>query len=260
MASTAPIGIFDSGLGGLSVTAAAHQLMPAENLLFFGDSANAPYGTKAPEQVRDRSFAIADHLVEQGAKAIVIACNTATSVCVGDLRERYPIPVVGMEPALKLACDRGQGQPQRVIVAATPLTLQEHKFARLMARFQTDHTIWKQPCPQLVEIVEAGQLDDQTIVQAALDRYFGSYDLANVDSIVLGCTHFIFYRDYLRAFCPPNVAIVDGNEGTARHLRELLQARDQLNDQVAEGQVTIKNSNPSSAMANLCQELFGRLS
>ena len=156
MASTAPIGVFDSGLGGISVAREIRRDMPNEHVLYFGDSANAPYGTKSPEQVRELSDAIVKRFVEQGVKAVVIACNTATSAAANELRDTYDIPIIGMEPALKVACDRGHGKRQRVIVAATPLTLRERKFAVLMDRFKADHTIFPEPCPGLVEIVEHG--------------------------------------------------------------------------------------------------------
>ncbi|WP_346971543.1 aspartate/glutamate racemase family protein, partial [Bifidobacterium adolescentis] len=164
MASTAPIGVFDSGLGGISVAREIRRDMPNEHVLYFGDSANAPYGTKSPEQVRELSDVIVKRFVEQGVKAVVIACNTATSAAANELRDRYAIPIIGMEPALKVACDRGHGNRQRVIVAATPLTLRERKFAVLMDRFKADHTIFPEPCPGLVEIVEHGQLDDHDVV------------------------------------------------------------------------------------------------
>ena len=147
MTSTAPIGVFDSGLGGISVVRQIVQDMPHERVLYFGDSANAPYGTKTPQEVRRLSFDIMERFMSQGVKAVVIACNTATSAAVNALRDHYDIPIIGMEPALKVACDRGdtaagdgtapaRHMPQHVIVAATPLTLREHKFAALMDRFK----------------------------------------------------------------------------------------------------------------------------
>ena len=202
MTSTAPIGVFDSGLGGISVVREIRRDMPNERVLYFGDSANAPYGTKSPEQVRKLSDAIVKRFVEQGVKAVVIACNTATSAAANELRDKYDIPIIGMEPALKVACDRGHGNRQRVIVAATPLTLRERKFAVLMDRFKTDHTIFPEPCPGLVEIVEHGQLDDHDVVMHTLHQYFDQYDLSTIDSVVLGCTHFVFYRDYFRELLP----------------------------------------------------------
>ncbi|MDD6462285.1 MAG: glutamate racemase [Bifidobacteriaceae bacterium] len=268
MSNSAPIGVFDSGMGGISVVRQIRADMPDENIVFYGDSAHAPYGLKSVEEIRGYCFAIVDRLLDMGAKAIVIACNTATSACVNDLRERYSVPIIGMEPALKVACDRGNGTPQHVIVAATPLTLRERKFARLMARFQNAHDIEKQPCPDLVTIVESGQLEDRDLVMRTLHKYFDHYDLEHVDSVVLGCTHFIFYRSYFREFLPSNVAIVDGNEGTSRHLHVVLESLGQLAPdpdddkenasepagsavQPKHGNVTLLNSSPDSKMVEL---------
>lgn len=251
MASNAPIGVFDSGLGGISVVREIRKEMPGERIVYFGDSANAPYGTKSPEEVRKLSFAIVERFIAMGVKAIVIACNTATSAAVNDLRATYDLPIISMEPALKVACDRGHGEPQRVIVAATPLTLREKKFTALMNRFSATNTIYRQPCPDLVEIVEHDQLEDHDLVMRTLHRYFDSYDLESIDSVVLGCTHFVFYRDYFRELLPASTAIIDGNEGTARHLHDLLAAADELAAPDAEGSVTLENSDTSERMAAL---------
>lgn len=262
MSSSAPIGVFDSGLGGISAVRQIVRDMPRERVLYFGDSANAPYGTKTPEQVRRLSFAIVDRFVHEGVKAVVIACNTATSAAVNDLREAYDIPIIGMEPALKVACDRGGVQsdgnhvPQRVIVAATPLTLRERKFARLMDRFDSDNEIFKEPCPDLVEIVESGRLHDHDLVMDTLHRYFDKYDLHRIDSVVLGCTHFVFYRDYFRELLPDSAAIIDGNEGTVRHLDVVLESLGDLAPQDAQGSVELANSDPSERIAALSRELL----
>lgn len=258
MTSSAPVGVFDSGLGGISVVRQIRTDLPHERILYFGDSANAPYGTKTPEQVRDLSFRIVEDFVEQGAKAVVIACNTATSSAVQELREHYDIPIIGMEPALKVACDRGHGERQSVIVAATPLTLRERKFAALMHRFEDAQTIHKQPCPRLVEIVERGELDDHDLVMRTLHDYFDQYDLAHTDSVVLGCTHFVFYRDYFRELLPNNVAIVDGNEGTARHLEVVLESLGKLAPEEQDGGVILRNSDPGERIAELAQQLLER--
>ncbi|RYQ65354.1 glutamate racemase [Bifidobacterium pseudolongum] len=256
MSSSAPIGVFDSGLGGISVVRQIRAEMPHERILFFGDSAHAPYGTKTPQEVRALSHTIVEHLVEQGAKAIVIACNTATSAAVNELRNEYSLPIIGMEPALKVACDRGHGVPQRVVVAATPLTLREHKFAALMHRFESDNTIWPQPCPKLVEIVEHGQLGDHDLVMRTLHGYFDQYDLPTVDSVVLGCTHFVFYRDYFRELLPESTAIIDGNHGTVHHLDVILESLGALAPQTQDGSVTLTNSDPSPRVAQLAQALL----
>lgn len=285
MASTAPIGVFDSGLGGISVVRQLVHDMPHERVLYFGDSANAPYGTKTPNEVRALSFAIVERFVKQGVKAVVIACNTATSAAVNDLREQYDMPIIGMEPALKVACDRGDRSThydhdvrtnyvrtrhsdqtgdsnvsthvsQRVIVAATPLTLREHKFAALMDRFKAANTIYPQPCPDLVEIVEQGHLNDHDLVMRTLHRYFDQYDLSSIDSVVLGCTHFVFYRNYFSELLPSSTAIIDGNEGTIRHLGVVLESLGRLAPDDAVGSVELANSDSSERIATLSHDLL----
>ena len=214
MTSTAPIGVFDSGLGGISVVRQIVQDMPHERVLYFGDSANAPYGTKTPQEVRRLSFDIMERFMSQGVKAVVIACNTATSAAVNALRDHYDIPIIGMEPALKVACDRGdtaagdgtapaRHMPQHVIVAATPLTLREEKFVALMHQCAGCAEIVPLPCPELVEFVERGELDSPALT-AYLARQLGPY-AGRVDAAVLGCTHFPFARRAIRAALGGNV-------------------------------------------------------
>lgn len=255
MASSAAIGVFDSGLGGISVACQLHAALPHERIVYFGDSANAPYGIKTPEEVKKLSFAIVEHFIRLNVKAVVIACNTATSAAVNDLRAHYNIPIIGMEPALKLACDLGKGEPQRVIVAATPLTLRERKFADLLQRFSQNNTIFSQPCPDLVRIVERGELNNRDVVFAALHKYFDEYDLDSIDSVVLGCTHFVFYRDYFREFLPARTNIVDGNEGTINHLRKILELNNELASDSQEGSITLTNSDTSLRMQELAKSL-----
>lgn len=267
MTSTAPIGVFDSGLGGISVVRQIVQDMPHERVLYFGDSANAPYGTKTPQEVRRLSFDIMERFMSQGVKAVVIACNTATSAAVNALRDHYDIPIIGMEPALKVACDRGdtaagdgpapaRHMPQHVIVAATPLTLRGHKFAALMDRFKANNMISPQPCPDLVEIVESGRLCDHDLVMRTLHRYFDGYDLPSIDSVVLGCTHFVFYRDYFRELLPSTTAIIDGNRGTVRHLGMVLESLGKLAPEEMDGGVEIANSDSGERIAALSRELL----
>ena len=267
MTSTAPIGVFDSGLGGISVVRQIVQDMPHERVLYFGDSANAPYGTKTPQEVRRLSFDIMERFMSQGVMAVVIACNTATSAAVNALRDHYDIPIIGMEPALKVACDRGdtaagdgpapaRHMPQHVIVAATPLTLREHKFAALMDRFKANNMISPQPCPDLVEIVESGRLCDHDLVMRTLHGYFDQYDMEHIDSVVLGCTHFVFYRDYFRELLPERAAVIDGNEGTVRHLGVVLESLGKLAPEDATGGVELANSDPSERIAELSRKLL----
>lgn len=247
-----PIGVFDSGMGGVSVVHSIHQLMPNENILFLGDSKYNPYGLKSKEEITERCIKICDYFIQQHVKAIVIACNTATSACVPLLREKYDVDIIGMEPALKVACE--QGNHQKIAVWATPFTLKEKKFSHLMKRFEDEHDIYKVPCPKLVQIVEEDELDNDIIVNAALEEYISQAQ--DVNSIVLGCTHFIFYKNLLKNKVSDSVHIVDGNEGTANHLKDLLAEKDLLRK---EGPSLIQWENTLSEKANLSKRLFQKL-
>ena len=188
------IGVFDSGLGGISVLRDLKELMPNEDFIYFGDSAYAPYGVKTKEQITERCVEIIDFFISKGVKAVVIACNTATSASANYLRKKYKdLPIIGMEPALKVAT---QGvKNNNIVVMATPLTLKEKKFETLMHKFRGNNKVVKMPCPKLVEIVENDLLDDKNIVIDQLKDYYKDVNMDNLDSVVLGCTHFIFYRD-----------------------------------------------------------------
>ena len=240
MNKKSPIGVFDSGMGGISVLASLHTWMPNEDLIYFGDSKYNPYGTKTKEEITARCMDICNQFMQEGVKAIVIACNTATSACVPLLREKYPVDIIGMEPALKVACS--QGMNQKIAVWATELTLQEKKFSTLMQRFQDEHEIRKVPCPKLVRIVEEDALEDEARVKEALLEYLEKSDAEHVDSIVLGCTHFVFYKKQLEKMVPKGVRILDGNAGTVHHLQHILESKDLLNDQG--GALVWKNTLP----------------
>ena len=238
MNSKSPIGVFDSGMGGISVLATLHKAMPNEDLIYMGDSKYNPYGTKTKEEITQRCIEICDSFMDSGVKAIVIACNTATSSCVSLLREKYPIDIIGMEPALKVACTKGKNQ--KIAVWATNLTLNEHKFSKLMERFKDEHDIRKVPCPKLVRIVEEDALDDEERVNSALQEYLQDSHAEDLDSIVLGCTHFVFYKKKLQQIVPEHVEIIDGNQGTVHHLQDILDQKHLLNE--AGGNITWKNT------------------
>ncbi len=237
--STSPIGVFDSGLGGLSVLATIHALLPGENLIYYGDSANAPYGEKNRQQVRLLSTRICDTLVEQGAKAIVIACNTATSAAVSDLRKRYDIPIVGMEPALKPAVE--QTETGAVAVLATALTLRESKFQGLLEQFRTGRRIYSIPCPELVTLVESGVLSGEKAEIMVAESLKG-LDKDKLAAVVLGCTHYVFLRQVFEKTLGGKTLIVDGNRGTVLHLKKLLGDRHMLTESQIEGTIRIDNS------------------
>ncbi|BAR07100.1 glutamate racemase [Scardovia inopinata] len=256
--NNAPIGVFDSGMGGISVVRQIRQDLPHEDILFYGDSAHAPYGTKPTEQVKELSFAVTRHLLSRGVKAIVIACNTATSAAAPDLRSSLSLPVIGMEPALKVACDRGEGKPQNVLVLATSLTLREKKFARLVEQVRGNNTIHTQACPDLVSLVESGKVEDRDLAIKTITSYLKPYDLNSLDSVVLGCTHFIFYRNYFRQILPDSVAIIDGNAGTSHHVRTILEESGNLADRPDnyQGQVTLENSQNTKELDLLARHLL----
>ena len=252
MNKKSPIGIFDSGFGGISVVKELVSVLPHEDILFFGDSKYNPYGTKDKEEVVQRCTYISNTFMKQDVKAIVIACNTATSVCVKDLRQKYPIDIIGMEPALKVACD--QGKKQKIAVWATPLTLKEKKFKNLMEHFKDEHTIYSIPCPKLVSLVEENRLDQIELVKEVLQEYVNQ--ASDVDSIVLGCTHFVFFKEILETMLLDKVKIIDGNQGTIQHLKDVLAQKDLLNDQNEQGKITWYNSDPDKL--SLSQILFER--
>lgn len=240
LTNSSPIGVFDSGVGGISVLNELRRLMPMENFIYYGDSMYAPYGEKSKEEIRTRCIHICEFFCKEHVKAIVIACNTATSACVAELRERYAqIPIIGMEPALKVAAE--QDGLQHILVLATSFTLKEQKFANLMERYEKENVIYKQPCPKLVEIVEQRCLHDKERAVNTLRKYLSAYDLHRLDSIVLGCTHFVFYRNYLKEILPSHIQVIDGNYGTAKHLFEVLSKKEQL-AQEGNGSLRLYNS------------------
>lgn len=209
--STNPIGVFDSGLGGLSVLAAIRKQLPGENLIYYGDSANAPYGEKTRLQVRQLSTRICDTLVDQGVKAIVVACNTATSAAINELRKRYDIPVVGMEPALKPAVE--QTETGAIAVLATALTLRESKFQKLLEKYRTGRRIFSIPCPELVTLVESGILSGEKAEVAVVASLRG-LEKEDLAAVVLGCTHYVFLKPIFEKKLGNKTLIVDGNIGT----------------------------------------------
>lgn len=240
MNASDPIGIFDSGLGGLSVVEHIRRVMPRENLVFFADCARNPYGTRTKEEVRAFSHEIVERLAEIPVKAVVIACNTATSAAASSLRSRFDFDIIGMEPALKLAADLKT--PSKIAVWATGLTLREDKFLTLAERFSQDHDVIAVPCPKLVELVERDELDQSGKVDRILDEYLEASKGA--DFIVLGCTHFVYFRARLQQMVSEGVQVVDGNEGTVRQLERVLGKESLLCQDKAPGTLQICSSDP----------------
>lgn len=239
------IAVFDSGLGGISVLRELVRQMPHEHFLYFGDSKNAPYGSKSTQEIRRLTFQATDRLLRHPVKALVIACNTATSAAITQLREAHPsLIVVGIEPALKLAASRHTGG--RVLVMATDTTLREKKFADLMARCAADCTIESLPCPGLVEYIERGILDGDEL-ERFLRARLAPYLRGGLDAIVLGCTHYPFIRPLLQKIAGDRVELLDGSEGTARETQHRLAERGLLREQ-GDGRVELQNSMNCSQM------------
>lgn len=245
------IGLFDSGVGGISVLRHMVRLMPNERYLYIGDSANAPYGTKSKEQVKELSFAVAEKLMARGIKALVVACNTATSAAINELRSAYPdLIVVGIEPALKLAADRFPHG--NLGVMATPMTLREEKFDLLLHRFDDQCRVSKIPAPGLVELIEQGKgnsAEAEDLLRQLLKDYIGS-----LDALVLGCTHYPFASEAIARVLGDQVMLLDGGDGTARETLRRLTLAGLLND--GTGEIVIENSSADPKIIELAYRLL----
>ena len=222
MTSDAPLGIFDSGLGGLSVAREIRNELPAEQLLYVADTAYCPYGDRPPELIRERTLAIGRFLADRGAKLLVVACNSASGAALEALRATLTIPIVGMEPALKPAALASR--TRRVGVLATAATLAAERFDRLMHAHAADVELVTQPCPGLVELVEQGETGGEA-VGAALAPVLAPLRRAEVDIVVLGCTHYPFLRDAIREELGPGVQVIDSGAAVARQTGRILRER-----------------------------------
>lgn len=251
---SAPIGVFDSGMGGISVLRELVKVMPHEDFIYFGDSVNAPYGTKPTDQIRELTIRHVENLMKEGAKGIVVACNTATSAAVAVLRKMYPkLPLVGIEPAIKPAAVERPGA--RIVVMATPMTIRQEKFCRLMARYEDKIHIVPLPCPGLMEFVERGDLDGEDL-QEYLTKLLSQVDGEPIDGIVLGCTHYPFVREMIQSIVGNSVTIYDGGPGTARQMKRRLGESDLLNKKQEKGTVKFYNSRNTEEEIQLCRSLF----
>ena len=246
------IAVFDSGVGGVSVLRELRKLMPGERFYYFGDSANAPYGKKTTEQVRELTMAAGKKLLEDlGCKALVVACNTATAAAITDLREKYPDRiVVGIEPALKLACDRHPGGT--IGIMATDVTLREQKLAALMERVKRDCTVHRVQAPGVVELVEAGKADTEEAV-ALMRQILGPY-AGELNALVLGCTHYPFMKKAMGCVLGDAVELLDGGEGTARETRRRLLEAGLLNE--GAGELIVENSSENPEKIRLTHALL----
>ena len=227
-----PIGVFDSGVGGLSVLREIRRALPDEDLIYVADSKYAPYGEQSESTIEQRSIAIAEFLAGESVKAIVVACNTATGVAIETLRSRFAVPVVGIEPAVKPATLKTTSGV--IGVLATRQTLASAKFSRLVAAYGADVEVISQPCPGLVEQVEQGNLSSdatRSLVEACVAPLLAK----GADTLVLGCTHYPFLIPLIRDVAGPSVAILDPSVAVAIELRRRLQANDLLSQRTEPG-------------------------
>lgn len=255
MSSTNPIGVFDSGVGGLSVLRAMRALMPNEDVIFFGDQGHVPYGPRPLEEVRAFSVAITRWLLDEGAKLIVVACNTASAAALKYLRETFPdVKFVGMEPAVKPAAETTR--TGRVGVLATPATFQGALYASVVERFANGVTLLQDTCPGLVQEIEKGNLDGEAtrrILDAALRPMLEN----NIDTVVLGCTHYPFVIPLIERICGDSVRVIDPAPAAARQAERLLEAGGTRNPSARRGRVQFYTSGDAAAVESLLPKLLG---
>ena len=245
-----PIGVFDSGIGGLSVLHEALKILPNEDFLYYGDDANAPYGTKTEDEIRELTLRCGAFLYEKGIKAMVMACNTATSVAVLEMRRKYQIPVVSMEPAVKPAV--AHLKDGYALVLATPATVSRKRYLDLLNRVGNTQRVLSVGCHGLVEAIEEGDFDHPRIDEILL-KLLKKYEGYPVDAIVLGCTHYAFIQHKIHAYAQKHFtgerAFFNGAEGTVRQLKNVLAARRCLNDAEHQRSVRFYSSSGTGEIA-----------
>jgi glutamate racemase len=252
---TSPVGIFDSGVGGLSVLRAIRAQMPGASVIYFGDQGHIPYGPRPMEQIRDFSETITRFLLDQDAKIIIVACNTASAAALKHLREKFPdIPFVGMEPAVKPAVE--QTHTRKVGVLATPATFQGALYASVVERFANAVELYQHTCPGLVQEIERGNLDGaetQRILEEALQPMLEN----GIDTVVLGCTHYPFVIPLIEQIVGENVRVIDPAPAVAKQVGRVLEAKGLRNHSEAKGDVNLFTSGEPSRLKSLLPLLLG---
>ena len=244
-----PIGIFDSGIGGVSTLGQAVHMLSDEKFIYFGDNGNGPYSLKTEEQVKQYCFQACDFLIDKGVKAIVVACNTATAISISDLRETYDyLPILGMEPAVKVAASFNL--PGKIVVMGTGMTLKSKMLDSLIERFGIGFDIVKLPCRDLITMIETGIIEGKEI-ETCIARYFNELDPKEISSVVFGCTHFGVLEQSIKNVLGDHIRIADGDEGTVRHLTNILKDSNLLNPgDRPKTDILFHNSGTSIALEN----------
>ncbi|MHB1006978.1 MAG: glutamate racemase [Chloroflexota bacterium] len=255
MADVRPLGLFDSGVGGLSVLREIERMLPRESLIYFADSAYVPYGPRPVEFIRKRSEAITRFLLDEGAKAIVVACNTASAAALSDLRERFDVPIIGMVPAVKPAASLTRSG--KVGVLATETTIKGDPFADVVERFANGVTVHTVVGAGLVTLVEEGDVSSpraEDMVRGYLEPLLHE----GTDVVVLGCTHYPFLRPLVEAVAGPEVSVLDPAEAVARQTQRVLAERRLSSESAAERREVYYTSGDVRAFARVARLLLGR--
>lgn len=250
-----PIGVFDSGVGGISVLQHIHQLLPHEHLLYFADSKYAPYGNKTPQQIQSRCFEITDFLIAKGAKAIVVACNTATAAAIDAMRAQYTLPIFGMEPAVKPAAEASKNGI--IGVLATVGTLKSAQFAGLLESYGRNVEVVTQGCVGLVECIERGELNAEYTLNL-LQQYCQPLLDEGADTVVLGCTHYPFVKKHIQRIVGDKVTLIDTGAAVAKHLQNRLSAMEMLSSRTQNGEVKFWTNSSAPEAKAVIDMLWGR--
>jgi glutamate racemase len=250
--ANAPVGVMDSGVGGLTVLKHMTHQLPHEHFIYFADSAYAPYGNQSAEKIQQRCQTIAEDFIHQGAKALVVACNTATAAAISTLRDHFSLPIIGMEPAVKPAALASKNSI--IGVLATTGTLQSAQFAALLEHYGQNVEVVTQACVGLVECIEQGLLDHPKTI-ALLETYCQPLIAAGADTIVLGCTHYPFVRNHIQQIVGPDVTLIDTGAAVAKRLQQVLAEKNLLNTNAAAGQLQFKTSSTEETL-RIMQQLW----
>ena len=250
-----PIGIFDSGIGGISVLRAVREQMPEESIIYLGDQGHVPYGSRSMEQIQNFSEEITRFLLDEGAKIIVVACNTASAAALKYLREKFPsFHFVGMEPAVKPAAERTQ--TGKVGVLATPATFQGRLYASVVERFANGVELFQDTCPGLVQQIEQGQLNGSVTRRILEDALLPMLE-KNIDTVVLGCTHYPFVVPLMQQIVGDNVRVIDPAPAVAKQTGRLLEASGLRNKSNLQGDLKFYTSGDPEALKSLLPRLLG---
>ena len=254
LSASSPIGVLDSGVGGISVLQHIHALLPHEDLIYFADSKYAPYGNKTPDEIKARCFEIADFLIAKDVKALVVACNTATAAAIDELRVTFNIPIIGMEPAVKPAADASKNGV--IGVLATVGTLKSAQFAGLLESYGRNVQVVTQGCIGLVECIERGELNTEN-TRELLKKYCAPLLAEGADTIVLGCTHYPFVRPLIEDIVGSDVAIIDTGAAVAKQVQKKLIEKNLLETASKHADISFWTNSQAENATQVIEQLWG---